>query len=147
MDAEAHGRVSHLTRSAIVVTSTLSDIIINYPLWVYAKRIQASLGPPKLGEIYKGGGALFFCCATGSIGSLREWTNRKRAAHSPSALQTVCAKFPVDKFLRARHIRLVKMFDDHRNIRVLFSKPLQIIIVIQNAEPRCGQFDGSDTAE
>lgn len=92
MDAEAHGRVSFLTRSAIVVTSTLTDILLNYPLWVYAKRIQAALGAPKLGEVYKGAGALFFCCgpqltvqdySTGAI--LKLLDNSTNAAHAVSA--------------------------------------------------------------
>jgi hypothetical protein len=58
MDGSAHNRVSALKRSAVVFTSVLVDIIVNYPLWIYAKRIMAGLGPPAVRHLYKGGGSL-----------------------------------------------------------------------------------------
>lgn len=62
MDTDAHSRVTELTRSAVVLAACAIDITINYPLWVYAKRITAGLGRPPLREVYKGGGSLLFAC-------------------------------------------------------------------------------------
>jgi hypothetical protein len=58
MDGSAHHRVSALTRSAVVFTSILADIIVNYPLWIYAKRVMAGLSAPAVRHLYKGGGSL-----------------------------------------------------------------------------------------
>lgn len=65
MDSEAHTRVSGHLRAAIVFASTFVDIIINYPLWIYAKRACAGLSPPRARELYKGGGSLL--CSNGPM--------------------------------------------------------------------------------
>lgn len=81
-------------RSAIVVASTFTDIVVNYPLWVYAKRMQAALGAPKVTELYKGAGSLLFCSgpmitvqdfSTGAILKLFGSEVSANAAHAMSA--------------------------------------------------------------
>lgn len=62
MDGDAHSRVTPLTRLFVIVSACSADIIVNYPLWIYAKRIMAGLSRPRLGEIYKGAGSLLFSC-------------------------------------------------------------------------------------
>eukprot|EP00746_Dinoflagellata_sp_MGD_P034073 gnl/MRDRNA2_/MRDRNA2_181332_c0_seq1.p1 gnl/MRDRNA2_/MRDRNA2_181332_c0~~gnl/MRDRNA2_/MRDRNA2_181332_c0_seq1.p1 ORF type:complete len:318 (-),score=44.02 gnl/MRDRNA2_/MRDRNA2_181332_c0_seq1:30-932(-) len=48
-----------LKRGVLVGLGSGADIIVNYPLWITAKRLGAGLGWPSLREIYKGGGLLW----------------------------------------------------------------------------------------
>ncbi len=61
MEAEAYDRVSGSQRAAIVAAAAAADMVINFPLWIAAKRISASLPLPSLSfsELYKGSGSLY----------------------------------------------------------------------------------------
>ena len=58
MDAGSRERVSVAERAGIIMTGLSADMVVNYPLWISAKRIAAGLTLPPVGEIYKGSGSL-----------------------------------------------------------------------------------------
>lgn len=61
MDAEAHERLSSAERGGLVLVGCCADMVINYPVWILAKRWSAGLGSPKgFGEYYKGATSLLF---------------------------------------------------------------------------------------
>lgn len=65
MDASARERVSAVERAGTITAGLAADIMINYPLWIIAKRTSAGLTFPPLGELYKGGGGLL--CSQGPM--------------------------------------------------------------------------------
>ena len=46
-------------RAVNVAAASGADMVVNFPLWIAAKRLSAGLPLPRLGEIYKGSGALY----------------------------------------------------------------------------------------
>lgn len=56
---DAHSRISVVDRVAVVGAACAADMIINFPLWITAKRVSAGLSLPGLPELYKGSGSLF----------------------------------------------------------------------------------------
>merc|ERR1719428_1433432 len=46
-------------RTALVGLGSGADIVVNYPLWITAKRLGAGLSWPSVAEVYKGGGLLW----------------------------------------------------------------------------------------
>jgi hypothetical protein len=60
MDADARNRISPAERAALVTAALSSDMLMNYPLWITAKRVSAGLSVPPLRELYKGSGSLMF---------------------------------------------------------------------------------------
>lgn len=58
MDASSRERVSVVERAAIILTGLSADMVVNYPLWITAKRISAGLTLPPTADIYKGSGSL-----------------------------------------------------------------------------------------
>eukprot|EP00965_Chrysotila_dentata_P205290 6182869-Pleurochrysis_carterae.AAC.6 len=47
-------------RAAVVAAACGADMVINFPLWISAKRIAAGLPLPRAAEVYKGSGTLYF---------------------------------------------------------------------------------------
>ena len=58
MDSSAHERVTPAERVGIVTSGCCADMLVNYPLWIVAKRVSAGLGPPAIHELYKGSTSL-----------------------------------------------------------------------------------------
>eukprot|EP00629_Pelagomonadales_sp_RCC1024_P006736 CAMPEP_0119291786 /NCGR_PEP_ID=MMETSP1329-20130426/43006_1 /TAXON_ID=114041 /ORGANISM="Genus nov. species nov., Strain RCC1024" /LENGTH=235 /DNA_ID=CAMNT_0007292611 /DNA_START=123 /DNA_END=827 /DNA_ORIENTATION=+ len=55
-------------RSAHVAAAMGADVVINYPLWIVAKRMGAGLAPvPPLRRLYSGGGALWISMAPTTV--------------------------------------------------------------------------------
>jgi len=46
-------------RAVIVAAASASDMVVNFPLWIVAKRVSAGLPLPPRGELYKGSGTLY----------------------------------------------------------------------------------------
>ena len=59
MDHDSRNRLSPEARAVNVAAASGADMVVNFPLWIAAKRLSAGLPLPRLGEIYKGSGALY----------------------------------------------------------------------------------------
>lgn len=62
LDAAQHQEVTvgDWRRTAIVGAAIGADVLINFPLWITAKRMGSGLSPPRsVGDAYKGGGAMW----------------------------------------------------------------------------------------
>lgn len=59
MDSEAYDRISGAQRVGVVAAACAADMLVNFPLWICAKRISAGLSLPPAREIYKGSGSLY----------------------------------------------------------------------------------------
>ncbi len=57
------------------------------------------------------------------------------------------AELAVEELLRPRHVALLEMLDDHRDVRVLLAQPLEIEVVVERAEAGGRQLDLADAAE
>eukprot|EP01062_Namystynia_karyoxenos_P012930 TRINITY_DN14653_c0_g1_i1.p1 TRINITY_DN14653_c0_g1~~TRINITY_DN14653_c0_g1_i1.p1 ORF type:complete len:284 (+),score=57.09 TRINITY_DN14653_c0_g1_i1:80-853(+) len=77
MAAAAPSAAEQARRSGAVAAGAAADIAVNYPPWIWAKRLGAGLPRPQLREWYKGGGALWFstaptmCCEDAVTRALR----------------------------------------------------------------------------
>ena len=71
---------------------------------------------------------------------------RRRSA-APRSSAAVCPELAVEELLGARHVVLVEMLDDDRDVGVLFGEALQVEIVVQRAKARRRQLDLADAAE
>ena len=60
MDAQSRDRVSVVERAGIILSGLSADMLVNYPLWITAKRVSAGLTMPPFKDIYKGSGSLMF---------------------------------------------------------------------------------------
>ena len=90
MDAEAHTRVSPVSRMLLLFSACSLDIAINYPLWIYAKRVMAGLPRVRIREIYKGAGSLLLSC--GPMTTLQDLTCfliLQRTGDGPTSTQAV----------------------------------------------------------
>ena len=59
MDHDSRNRLSPEARAVNVAAASGADMVVNFPLRIAAKRLSAGLPLPRLGEIYKGSGALY----------------------------------------------------------------------------------------
>ncbi len=74
------------------------------------------------------------------------WWGR-RVVRRPVLSQPLRLELAVKEGLRTRDIAFVQMFDDDRDVRVLFRQPLEVEVIVQLAHARSGQDDLADTAE
>jgi hypothetical protein len=59
MDSDAHARISQAERAVVIATASAADMLVNFPLWIVAKRASAGVGFPPLNEMYKGATSLY----------------------------------------------------------------------------------------
>jgi len=60
-ESAAHERstISLPLRAAVVAGASAADMLVNFPLWIVAKRVSAGLKLPAMSELYKGSSALY----------------------------------------------------------------------------------------
>uniref|UniRef100_A0A7S0P2B5 Mitochondrial carrier protein n=1 Tax=Calcidiscus leptoporus TaxID=127549 RepID=A0A7S0P2B5_9EUKA len=56
---EERNTLSLTRRARIVAAASAADMIVNFPLWIAAKRLSAGLSLPSARELYKGSGSLY----------------------------------------------------------------------------------------
>ena len=59
MDAAAYDRLTACERACLVAIASGADMLLNFPLWIAAKRISAGLPLPTRAELYKGSSSLW----------------------------------------------------------------------------------------
>lgn len=112
MDASA------ATRGAIVGAAMGADVIVNYPLWIVAKRVGAGLKAlPPLSLLYSGGGALWLSIAPTCIIEDGVTTELKRYVDAPDVIlagcsgvaAAVCVTSQVERVITCAHARCVSV--------------------------------------
>ena len=99
-------------RAASVGAAMACDIIINYPLWIVAKRVGAGLTAfPPLRRLYAGGGALWVSIAPTTIIEdgvstvLKPRCGDLAASAASGAIAGVCVTSQVERCITASHAR------------------------------------------
>ena len=86
MDSEAHTRVTPAERVGIMFGGCCADMLVNYPLWIVAKRLSAGLGLPAVSEIYKGSTSLLV--AFGPMVLLQDGSTGELLRHFEGKIQS-----------------------------------------------------------
>ena len=101
-----------MERAASVGAAMGADIVINYPLWIVAKRVGAGLPAlPPLHRLYAGGGALWVSIAPTTIIEdgvstvLKPRCGDLAAAAASGAIAGVCVTSQVERCITAAHAR------------------------------------------
>ena len=99
-------------RAASVGAAMAADILINYPLWIVAKRLGAGLSAlPPLHRLYAGGGALWVSIAPTTIIEdgvstvLKPRCGDLAASAASGAIAGVCVTSQVERCITASHAR------------------------------------------
>jgi len=99
-------------RAATVGAAMAADILINYPLWIVAKRVGAGLSAlPPLHRLYAGGGALWVSIAPTTIIEdgvstvLKPRCGDLAASAASGAIAGVCVTSQVERCITASHAR------------------------------------------
>ena len=99
-------------RAASVGAAMGMDIVINYPLWIVAKRVGAGLSAlPPLHRLYAGGGALWVSIAPttiiedGASTLLKPRWGDLAASAASGAIAGVCVTSQVERCITASHAR------------------------------------------
>ncbi len=99
-------------RAASVGAAMACDIVINYPLWIVAKRVGAGLSAlPPLHRLYAGGGALWVSIAPTTIIEdgvstvLKPLCGDLAASAASGAIAGVCVTSQVERCITASHAR------------------------------------------
>ena len=99
-------------RAASVGAAMGADIVINYPLWIVAKRVGAGLSAlPPLHRLYAGGGALWVSIAPTTIIEdgvstvLKPRCGDLAASAASGAIAGVCVTSQVERCITAAHAR------------------------------------------
>ena len=99
-------------RAASVGAAMGVDIVINYPLWIVAKRVGAGLSAlPPLHRLYAGGGALWVSIAPTTIIEdgvstvLKPRCGDLAASAASGAIAGVCVTSQVERCITAAHAR------------------------------------------
>ena len=99
-------------RAASVGAAMACDIVINYPLWIVAKRVGAGLTAfPPLRRLYAGGGALWVSIAPTTIIEdgvstvLKPRCGDLAASAASGAIAGVCVTSQVERCITASHAR------------------------------------------
>ena len=99
-------------RAASVGAAMACDIVINYPLWIVAKRVGAGLSAlPPLHRLYAGGGALWVSIAPTTIIEdgvstvLKPRCGDLAASAASGAIAGVCVTSQVERCITAAHAR------------------------------------------
>ena len=99
-------------RAASVGAAMGADIVINYPLWIVAKRVGAGLSAlPPLNRLYAGGGALWVSIAPTTIIEdgvstvLKPRCGDLAASAASGAIAGVCVTSQVERCITAAHAR------------------------------------------
>ena len=99
-------------RAASVGAAMACDIVINYPLWIVAKRLGAGLSAlPPLNRLYAGGGALWVSIAPTTIIEdgvstvLKSHCGDLAASAASGAIAGVCVTSQVERCITASHAR------------------------------------------
>ena len=101
-----------ILRAASVGAAMACDIVINYPLWIVAKRLGAGLSAlPPLHRLYAGGGALWISIAPTTIIEdgvstvLKPRWGDLAASAASGAIAGVCVTSQVERCITASHAR------------------------------------------
>ena len=101
-----------MERAASVGAAMGADIVINYPLWIVAKRVGAGLSAlPPLHRLYAGGGALWVSIAPTTIIEdgvstlLKPRCGDLAASAASGAIAGICVKYLRDVASRTVHHR------------------------------------------
>ena len=101
-----------ILRAASVGAAMACDIVINYPLWIVAKRVGAGLSAlPPLHRLYAGGGALWVSIAPTTIIEdgvstvLKPRCGDLAASAASGAIAGVCVTSQVERCITAAHAR------------------------------------------
>ena len=101
-----------ILRAASVGAAMACDIVINYPLWIVAKRVGAGLSAlPPLHRLYAGGGALWVSIAPTTILEdgvstvLKPRCGDLAASAASGAIAGVCVTSQVEQCITASHAR------------------------------------------
>ncbi len=101
-----------ILRAASVGAAMACDIVINYPLWIVAKRVGAGLSAlPPLHRLYAGGGALWVSIAPTTILEdgvstvLKPRCGDLAASAASGAIAGVCVTSQVERCITASHAR------------------------------------------
>ena len=101
-----------MERAASVGAAMGADIVINYPLWIVAKRVGAGLSAlPPLHRLYAGGGALWVSIAPTTIIEdgvstvLKPRCGDLAASAASGAIAGVCVTSQVERCITASHAR------------------------------------------
>lgn len=101
-----------LLRAAGVGAAMGMDVVINYPLWIIAKRVGAGLPAlPPVRRIYAGGGALWLSIAPTTIiedgvsTTLRPRYGDLAASATSGAIAGLCVTSQVERCITASHAR------------------------------------------
>ena len=101
-----------ILRAASVGAAMACDIVINYPLWIVAKRVGAGLSAlPPLHRLYAGGGALWVSIAPTTIIEdgvstvLKPRCGDLAASAASGAIAGVCVTSQVERCITASHAR------------------------------------------
>ena len=99
-----------ILRAASVGAAMACDIVINYPLWIVAKRVGAGLSAlPPLHRLYAGGGALWVSIAPTTIIEdgvstvLKPRCGDLAASAASGAIAGVCVTSQVERCITAAH--------------------------------------------
>ena len=99
-------------RAASVGAAMSADVLINYPLWIVAKRVGAGLSAlPPLHRLYAGGGALWVSIAPTTIIEdgvstvLKPRCGDLAASAASGAIAGVCVTSQVERCITASHAR------------------------------------------
>ena len=99
-----------MERAASVGAAMGADIVINYPLWIVAKRVGAGLSAlPPLRRLYAGGGALWVSIAPTTIIEdgvstvLKPRCGDLAASAASGAIAGVCVTSQVERCITAAH--------------------------------------------
>ena len=101
-----------MERACSVGAAMGADIVINYPLWIVAKRVGAGLSAlPPLHRLYAGGGALWVSIAPTTIIEdgvstvLKPRCGDLAASAASGAIAGVCVTSQVERCITASHAR------------------------------------------
>ena len=101
-----------MERACSVGAAMACDIVINYPLWIVAKRVGAGLSAlPPLHRLYAGGGALWVSIAPTTIIEdgvstvLKPRCGDFTASAASGAIAGVCVTSQVERCITASHAR------------------------------------------
>jgi len=101
-------------RAGTVGAAIGADVVINYPLWIVAKRMGAGLPAlPPLRRLYAGGGALWMSIAPTTVIEDGVTTSLKRVVDAPDVLlaaasgvaAAVCVTSQVERVITCAHAR------------------------------------------
>jgi hypothetical protein len=107
-----------ILRAASVGAAMAADILVNYPLWIVAKRVGAGLSAlPPLRRLYAGGGALWVSIAPTTIIEdgvstvLKPRCGDLAASAASGAIAGVCITSQVERCITASHARNLSVQD------------------------------------